>query len=68
MNVMVMDLNTGKQFDYVSLSPKDALISCAILNDKKTSSLTDILTRKQYESKIIYGKLTASIGDLAVKL
>jgi hypothetical protein len=68
MNVVVMNLNTGKEYHYVSLSAEDALVSCAILEDKKASSLTDIRTRKQYENKIIYGKIHASIGDLTVKI
>ncbi len=67
-NVTVYNLSTGKEYFYVGLTPIDALISCAILNDKATSSLTDKNFRAKYAAKIQYGKLSASIGDLTVKL
>jgi hypothetical protein len=67
-SVMVINLSSDKEYTYAGLKPIEALVSCAILNDKATSSLTDKNFRAKYEAKIIYGKLTASIGDLTVKL
>ena len=66
--VAVFNLSSAREYTYVGLNPIEALISCAILENKQTSDLTDKNTRSKYESKIIYGKLSASIGDLTVKL
>jgi hypothetical protein len=67
-SVLVFNLSTAKEYYYSGLTPIDALVSCSILENKQASSLTDKSTRAKYESKITYGKLTASIGDLTVKL
>jgi hypothetical protein len=64
--VNVVNLSTGREYTYVKLSPIDALISCSMLENKQTGSLLNQKVREQYKTKIIYGKRTAAIGDLAV--
>ncbi len=64
--VDVINLSTGKEYTYVKLSPIDALISCSMLENKQAGSLLNQKAREQYKTKIIYGKRTAAIGDLAV--
>lgn len=65
--VLVLDLATGAE-EYYMLSPVEALISAAIVRDKRTGNLTDQRTRDQYRARILFGTHSASLGDLAVKL
>jgi hypothetical protein len=67
-DVTILNLSTGREYFYVGLNPIDALVSCSILENKQTSSLTDKAFRAKIAENIVYGKLTASIGDLTVKL
>jgi hypothetical protein len=66
--VLVFNLSTAGKYYYSGLTPIDALISCSILENKQVGDVSNKVTRSKYASKIIYGKLTASIGDLTIKL
>jgi uncharacterized protein (DUF4213/DUF364 family) len=68
--ISVIDLSTAQEYTYVGLSPMSALVSCAIYRDRKSGSLTDCKTRKQYYNQIKLSKSfkTAAIGDLTVIL
>ena len=66
-STLVLNLATGEE-SYYDLEPLEALISAAIIEAKETSKLTNPLTRKRYAGKIIFGRETAGIGDLAVRI
>lgn len=68
MEVTVLNMSTGEESCYLNLTPIEALISAAIMQARETSNLTNPLTRKRFSNKIIFSKITASIGDLGVKL
>ena len=53
---------------HYKLDPIEALISAAIIEDKRTTNLTTEVVRDEYRQKIIFGKKTAAIGDLAVRI
>ena len=59
----VHDLASGT-VQFFSTGPEDALISAAIMADRRTGSLTDTKTRDAYRARIISGKRSISIGDL----
>lgn len=66
--VLVLNLATGEELHYVALEPTEALISAAILHDKRAGDLTNSYVRERYAKRITQSTKTASIGDLAVKL
>lgn len=66
--VLVLNLATGEVQHYVDLEPTEALISAAILHDKRSGDLTHSFVRERYAKRITQSTKTASIGDLAVKL
>lgn len=66
-SVTVLNLATGQEQIYTNLTPLEALISAAITQDEP-HNLTNTITRKRYAAAIIYGEISASIGDFAVKL
>ena len=49
-------------------APVEALISAAILSDKRTGDLTRHSVRRDYRKKIRQGRYYMYIGDIAVKL
>lgn len=67
-NILVLNLATGEELHYVALTPVEALVSAAILCDKRAGDLANTFVRERYAKKILFGQRTASIGDLAVKL
>ena len=68
MNTTVYNLATGEELIYVGITPRDALISAAILHNREANNLTNPLTRDRYEKRIITGRYGISIDDLAVKI
>lgn len=67
MKSTVYNLETETEYVFC-LEPLEALISAAILEDKKASLLTDAATRKKYSQKIRHGILSSTIGDLSVMM
>jgi len=55
---------------YYKLDHIEALVSAAIIEDKRTSNLTTEKTREEYRKKVIVcsSGLFAGIGDLVVTL
>lgn len=65
----VYNLATGKQYTYWGLEPAEALVSAAILEDKRAGDLTDKKVRSLYLCRVLEcQKRFLSIGDLTVKL
>jgi len=58
----VVNLATGFVYTF-TLSPTEALISAAIIGDKKTLLVSDAKTRLAYKQKIRTGNKTLAIGD-----
>ena len=65
-SVMVLDMSTGAEMTYTGLTPIEALVSAAILNDKRCGDVSNGLVRAKYEKLILVGQRSASIGNLAV--
>lgn len=63
----VWNLATDEEMLF-TLEPVEALISAAILKDRQCGNLTNPITRERYRKMILFGNVSASIGDLAVKL
>jgi hypothetical protein len=62
----VYNLATGREYVYAGLELIDALVSAAILEDKRAGDLTNLEVRELYKKKLISGKSSLSIGDLTV--
>jgi hypothetical protein len=54
-------------YEVYTLPPMEALISAAILKDKRTSQLTDKAVRDLYMERIEESRLCFVIGDLCVR-
>lgn len=67
-NIIVLNMATGAESWYLADNPIQALVSAAILEDKRAGDLTNAFVRGRYESKVLYGKMSASLGDLAVRI
>lgn len=66
--VTVLNLASNEEYTYSDMSPLDALINTAILNDLSSDFLDNPLTREKYRKKIIVGRYSASIGNFGVLL
>lgn len=65
----VMDLANTKIIQFTDeLTPIEALVSAAMIEDCNAHKLVDGETRQQYRNQITYGQLSARIGNLAVLL
>jgi hypothetical protein len=66
MATLVLNLATGEEQTYTT-APIEALITAAIMGDKRTGDINNPLTRERYRKMVIYGRWSASIGDFAVR-
>ena len=64
--VIVLSLVDNLEYTFVGIDCIDALISQAILNSNQHMQVSNNMTRAKYRKKVLYGRYTASIGDLAV--
>jgi hypothetical protein len=64
--VTVYNLYNEDSYTYIGLSPEEALISAVIEARKEISNLANPVIRNKYREKIIRGKYTLALDDLAV--
>jgi hypothetical protein len=62
--IEVFSLDSDLSLQYVGVTPEEALISTAILKDGR--NVLDPCARASYKGKIVKGKVSISISDLAV--
>lgn len=61
----VFNLATDKIYTFVNLSPMEALVSAAMLENKEPV-LIDETVRTKYRKKVVFGERTYAIDDLVV--
>jgi hypothetical protein len=62
--IEVFSLDSDMSYQYVGVTPEEALISTALLKDGQ--NVSDLCARASYKGRIVKGKVSISINDLAV--
>ena len=68
METMVLNLADGTEQVFKGISSLDALVSAFLIGEGLSHLLTNELTRSNASKRIIFGKISAGLGDFAVKL
>ena len=64
----VFNLFTGEESCFKNTDPKEALITAAIIDAGEPELISNPLTRKRYAKKIIAGKFSIGIDNVAVQI
>ena len=68
METIVLNLADGTEQVFKGISSLDALVSAFLIGEGFSLSLSNELTRSNASKRIIFGKISAGLGDFAVKL
>lgn len=67
-SILVVNLADGTEQTYVGVDPVEALISAYLIGNKMSLNLSNPITRKNALKKVVFGKVSAGLGDYAVRI